>query len=176
MANSTVFKNIKNASVIILALAFLSIITLGLAFGNLKASAQSANDVFLIDESKVIFSPDRANSPVFAKSNILAAGSQDLTVTVSDSRLVNGATCDIQIRPWPTAAVPNPSFSASSLTSVNSTYDGSCRATLTKANQTTYLWELQIRVTSGGVRYGVDTSYFFLFGAAVLVDITAVPV
>jgi hypothetical protein len=164
MANKA--KNLLNSTRRLLLGLTLTVLllTTGL-LGGLNGHAQAATDVYVIDENNVTFNPTRSNAPKFK--------SQDLVVTVSDTRISNGATCDIKARVWPTPSAPNPAFTSTMLTNVNTAYNGSCTATLPTANQSTYLWEFQIRITSGGQTYGVDTSYFFLFGAAIVVDVTA---
>jgi len=125
----------------------------------------------LIPWDKVTFNPSKPDRKQFKAA--------DLVVGVTDSRIVNGASCDIFTSLFPTKNSPNTNYNK--LTTVQFS-GGKAEATLSAGSQEKPKWRFKISCTNpasatngyANKTFGAFPDYVFKYGAISLVEVTAV--
>lgn len=127
---------------------FNSIISQSNSSTNFESSG-SFPKAFLIEKNSVVFSPKEGQANIF--------GDSDLVLNLQNLSFVP-VSCEIKIRPY---------GSKSTWKTLNSTISGGiCKATLTKAEQTSVNWDFQINLkTEKSQNFGTNLSYSFLLGS-----------
>ena len=103
---------------------------------------------------------------------------------VTDTRIVDGAVCNIEIREYPNSSNANPAYSQAKLSNVTGLYNATsgCSATLAQNEQNQARWEFKVRITNpanagndyGSRTFGADPAYFMLYGAIGVTEISGV--
>ena len=141
---------------------------------NQSSNSSSSNfnpNTRLLNPASVVFSPDKANAPIYKR--------QDLSISVkNNSSILEGSSCVFRGKEYPTGQIPNPSYQ--SLGTVVYT-NGNATAKLTTAQQTTPKWDFDIQCTNpivngnplSGLIFGNNPGYLLKYGAISVVEIRA---
>jgi FG-GAP-like repeat len=148
---------------------------------NVTASTNNTTDIILIDLANLTSSPARATPKEFCGGDVNNTRCSDLTIGISgDTRIQSGATCTFSYRAYPNSSNPNDNFVTTGLPNngVVTYTNNSASILFDKAKQILPKYEFRVRCTNpatgtnAGKTYGLDTAYFFLYGAIGVVNIS----